>query len=411
MIRKELVCVTTKNRYDIGPMFEGSPASREKGIASPVEVIYDYDAVKAKLDLSKWLRGPRSIWKFADLLPLSDPSHAVSLGEGDTPLLRLRALDEETGLENIYIKNETSNPTWSFKDRLNAVSVSMARELGFKKVACATTGNHGTSLAAYSAAAGMQCAIFCHPQTPQVQHDLIRSYGARSIVLKERTQYLSTLVRDYGYYPATTQSPMPVSNPFGVEGYKTIAYEVNLQLDGRVPDRIYAPVAAGDGLYGIWKGMTELKTMGIVDRLPRMFGCQAKGCNPFVRSFKAKRKEVKPVRNPTTDALSISDPTGGDCALDAIYTSKGAATDASEEEILYATKLLARGGIAVELASAVPVACAIRAAKKSEIGPRELVVCILTGAAMKWPDTLDRTVDEPVVRDPNFEELRLALWL
>lgn len=411
MISKKLVCLTCQKQYDIAPMFEGCPACRERGVVSPLEVTYDYDAVKARLDLSRWISAPRAIWKYEDLLPLSDPAHAVTLGEGDTPLLRVRTLTEASGLENLYVKNETCNPSWSFKDRQNAVGVSMARQFGFKRVTTSTTGNHGASTAAYAAAAGLSCAVFCHPEAPRVQHDLIRFYGAHSISLKDRRQFLSTLVRDYAYYPCTGLTPMPVASPFGVEGYKTIAYETVMQLNGRVPDRVYMPVAGGHGIYGIFKGFRELRSLAVVDRLPRMFGCQAEGCNPFVRSFKAGQREVTTVRNPASIALSIRDETGGDCGLNAIYDSEGAAVDVSDRDITRAAQLLARGGIAVEPAAAASVACALKAAKSGEISPRDLVVCVVTGAAVKWPEHLDRMVEEPIIHNPNFEELKLALWL
>jgi len=411
MIPQKLVCMTCKKEYDIGPMFEGCPECRGRGVVSPVEVIYDYDAVKAGLDLSAWLTAPRSVWKYRDLLPLPDPAHAVTLGEGGTPLLQVQTLGEASRLENLYVKNETCNPTWSFKDRQNAVSVSTARALGFKKVTTSTTGNQGVSTAAYAAAAGLECAVFCHPETPRVQHDLIRLYGARSISLKDRKQFLSTLVRDCGFFPCAGLTPLPVASPFGVEGYKTISYEIVMQLNGQVPDRVYAPVAGGHGLYGIYKGFRELKALSAVDRIPRMFGCQAEGCNPFVRSFRARQQEVTTVRNPSTIALSIRDETGGDCGLRAIYDSEGEALDASDQEIVRAARLLARGGIAAEPASAAPVACALACARAGQIGPRELVVCVVTGSAAKWPETLDRMVDEPIILNPNFEELKLALWL
>jgi threonine synthase len=204
---------------------------------------------------------------------------------------------------------------------------------------------------------------------------------------------------------------MPVASPFGVEGYKTIAYETVMQLDGRVPDRVYMPVAGGHGIYGIFKGFQELRSLGVVDRVPRMFGCQARGCNPFVRSFQAGHQEVTTVRNPDSIALSIRDETGGDCGLRAIYGSGGAAVDASDPEIVRGARLLARGGIAVEPSSAASVACLLNAARAGEIPARELVVCVVTGAASKWPADLDRLVEEPIVHNPNFEELKLTLWL
>ncbi|MBI3695990.1 MAG: pyridoxal-phosphate dependent enzyme [Acidobacteria bacterium] len=348
--------------------------------------------------------GGVGIWRFSGMLPVPEERWRVSLGEGNTPLVRLAEVSRAAGLPHLYFKNETANPTWSFKDRFHAAGLSAARMLGYSKVVTSTTGNHGASAAAYAAAAGMKCVVFCHPEIPAVQRRMIALYGALPVILEPRQAMLKTLVEDFGYWPATTLAPLPMANAYGVEGYKTIAYEIWRQL-GRVPDHMVCPIAAGDALYGPWKGFCELRRMGLTDRVPAMHGAQAEGCNPFVESFRARSQRVAVEQQPRSIALSIRDETGGRPALQAIYDSGGSALDATEEEIVAALRLLASAGLLVEPASATALACARKAGFREE----ETVVCLLTGCGAKWPETLAKIWDEPVLENPTLEELKRLL--
>ena len=166
----------------------------------------------------------------------------------------------------IWLKDETRNPTGSFKDRLHAVSLTMARALGFRKAVASTTGNHGTALAAYAARAGMDALVFCDPRAPVVQRRLMQLFGARVVVLADRAAHVGWLVRERGWYPSTGMTPEPVGTPYGVEGYKTIAYEVFFQLGGRFPERMLVPTSGGDAIYGPWKGFRELRALGAAGR-------------------------------------------------------------------------------------------------------------------------------------------------
>ncbi len=361
-----LRCCSCREEFSHGLYPAGCPACGE-----PLEVVYEYDGFRKD-------PGATGIWRYGAMLPVAEQRHHVTLGEGATPLVRLPSAG------NFWFKNETANPTWSFKDRFHAVSLSAARMLGYRRVAASTTGNHGVSAAAYAAAAVMRCAVFCHRECPPLQRRMMRLYGAEVVVMEPRQAMLEKLARD-GWWPSTTMAPLPVANPYGVEGYKTIAYEIVEQL-GRVPDHVVCPVAAGDALYGPWKGFCELRQLGVTASAPAMHGAQAAGCNPYVVSFRARSDTVAVAKDPRSVALSIRDETGGWPALQAMYDSGGGALEASEEEIVEAVRRLARAGLLVEPASATALACALTAGFSAE----ETVVCLLTGSGAKWPETLER---------------------
>lgn len=349
-------------------------------------MIYDYSAlggsISSRLDRSVF----GGVWNYRRLLPLDHAENITTLGEGGTPLLHLRSLSDRLGLPALYLKNEATNPTWSFKDRANAVAISVARELGFKKVAVASTGNHGCSAAAYCAASGLECVVFCHEEISPVLLNMIHHYGARAVVGGPRAFLLSTLVREEKWFPSATIVPLPeICSPYGVEGFKTIAYEIFEEL-GAVPDCVFVPVASGDGLYGIWKGFRELEILGLARKLPRMYGCQAQGCNPLVRSFQAGLTESLTISNPHSMALSIREPTTGPLGLRAVCESAGQAVDCSESAIEEAWRMLADHGMFVEAASAVPVACARKLVKAGRLRATDTVICVLTGAGTKWAE-------------------------
>lgn len=400
-----LSCTRCSAQYPLDPMFFGCVSCAE-GDAAALTVVYDYKAILSKFDVENWARSGQGIWRFADLLPVREPAAQISLGEGNTALVRPRAVCEATGLSNLYIKNETTNPTWAFKDRFHASSISMARSMGYERITASTTGNHGASAAAYSAAAGMDsCIILCHPESSILQRDMINLYGGHAFVLENRFQYLDTLIRDHGYYPSTTMTPMPTGTPFGVEGYKTIAFEIYVQLGGRVPDRMFCPIAAGDALYGPWKGFKEIHALNLADRHPLMHGIQPAGCNPYVQSFQQGRTDVIVHPDAQSIALSIRDETGGPAALQAIYDSGGTAADVTENEIIEAVHLLARSGYFVEPSSAASVAGAVKAARSGRLSSDETVVCLVTGSGAKWPEVMSAFVDSEALIEPSWEEI------
>jgi threonine synthase len=334
------------------------------------------------------VRTNRGIWRWRALLPSISDSSIVTLSEGSTamPVIALN------NGNSILLKNETTNPTWSWKDRAMSASVSVARELGFKRMAAISTGNHGVAAAAYSAAANMECTVFCHPDAPELQMALMQFYGARVVRGGRREQTLTRLVQSGGCFPASIYCPRDgCANPFGVEGFKTIAFEIFEELGGRVPDSVFVPTGSGDGFFGIWKGFRELREIGAADRIPRMFLCQAAAMSPYVRAFRAGARRLEAVEPEPTAALSVAEPIGGEHALNALYESGGTAVAASEEEIWDAVRMARSRGFGIEPASAVALSCAIKAAG----GEGETRVVVASGAAIKWPDAVIRDFVPP----------------
>jgi len=408
MNTKKLICVDCKAEFDLGAFFEGCPKCLERGKPAALEVAYDYDVIRP--DFEAWEKGYGGMWKFKALLPPSDENQIVTLGEGDTPLVRIRTLCEEVKHPQFYIKNETCNPTWSFKDRLNSCAISMAQQLGFTKVTTATTGNHGSSAAAYAAAAGMQAAIFYHTESSDVQKNAGLAYGA--LVISGFTifaEYAQPMVKEQNWYPCYVMSPMPIANPYGVEGYKTIAYEIAFQFERRVPDHQFHPVSAGDGLYGSWKGYTELQQYGIINRIPKMHAAQAADCNPVVQSLEQGLDEVLVCPHPRTVALSICDYTGNKLVLKAVRESGGSGVSVTDDEILSAMRLLAKGGVIAEPASAASVAGAMKLVKEGIIKKDETIVCVVTGSGVKWPETLAANVQGTVIDGNDAVAVRQQL--
>lgn len=413
-----LRCVRCRAEVALGPRFEGCPACAGRGEPQPLEVVYDYERLRAAGTLGAWASRPGGLWRFRELLPLPDGAPAVTLEEGATPLVRLDA----PGPGRIWVKDETRNPTGAFKDRFHAVSLSMARLFGYRKATASTTGNHGTSLAAYAAKATLAALVFCDPRAPVVQRRLMQLFGARVAVLPDRDRHLGWLVRERGWYPSTGMTPAPVATPFGVEGYKTIGFEVFFQLGwqlgwqlggqlggqlgeplgGRMPARVLVPTAGGDSIYGPWKGFRELAALGATGRLPRMVAVQAAGCDPIVQGWRSGATEVPVHPDPRTIAVSIADETGGAVALLALAESSGSAVAVTDAAIVAAMRALARAGIAVEPSSAASVAAALDLAARGDLAADEDCVAILTGAGVKWPDALLDALEphELVAPDP-----------
>jgi threonine synthase len=396
MKRQWLECLVCGRRYAVGPMWRGCPecAAAEKG--APLEVRYDYGSV-GEFGCDGNAPG---IWRWHQLLPSISAGSPVSLNEGATPLCRLGCGQNGVAL---WLKNESVNPTWSYKDRANTVNITLAKELGFKRVAAISTGNHGNSAAAYASAANMGSVVFCHRDISSLQTSLMRLYGARVLRGGNRNLMMSKLVGSGSWFPTSIIDPFSgCANPFGVEGFKTIAFEIFFQMERRVPDRVFVPVGSGDGLYGIWKGFLELKKIGLSNRLPKMIACQALGAAPYFRAFSKGLRQMEAVKEAFTIALSISEEEGGRPALWAVYDSEGAVLTCSDEEITQAASELARAGYAVEPASATTLACAKKEFRKPEASPESWVL-IGTGAYVKWAETLNRQFAPLRLLEPEFE--------
>lgn len=373
-------------------------------------VIYTCDRCGALLDVKyhfeepnpeKWKK-PLSVWRYEDFLPRV--REKVSLNEGGTSLYKCDRLAEKVGARKLWVKNEGENPTGSFKDRGMTVGVSLAKELGSKVVACASTGNTSASLAAYAAKAGLKCVVMI-PSGKIALGKLAQAimYGALVLAIEGNFDQALSLVEQsskrLGLYLLNSL------NPYRLEGQKTIAYEVVEQL-GETPDAIILPVGNAGNISAIYKGLLEWKQLGLIEQMPRLIGIQAEGAAPIARAYKEGRKEVTFVENPETvaTAIRIGKPVNWEKALRAIYDTKGAAETVTDEEILQAQKLLARTeGIFVEPASAASIAGLIKALDVGLVDRDEKIVCVTTGHGLKDPDTPLKTCEKPIQVKPDIE--------
>jgi len=353
---------------------------------------------------SRPLRMPASrdlgIWRWRSHLPSIPLESRVTLHEGSTSLLPIHQnerVDREAG-PMVYLKNETTNPTWSWKDRANAISVSMAKHFGFAHVIAISTGNHGNAMAAMATAGGLKATVLCNVKAPPMQLALMQAYGARVVRGGNSEAMVLDVIKRGDCFPCTTLSlHAAYSNPFGIEGFKTIAFEIFQQL-GQVPSRVFVGVGSGDGIYGIWKGFRELRECGLTDSVPLIIGCQTVGANSLVRAFKKGTGTITPLRSLNTVASSLAELATGRHALRAVYDSGGEALEVTDKAALNAMHWMARRGIALEPSSAVPLACLFKA--RASGNASEKWVFIGSGAAPKWPEdvlrgfTLPRAVAE-----------------
>ncbi len=408
MFATELVCSNCGERYPVGPLFLGCSSCRNGGVAGALEVDYDYDlaGVAFKKAIGSTGTERERMWRFRALLPVSDPKDVVTLGEGATPLFRV-AEGGENPLTNLFVKNEAANPSGAFKDRFHSVSISMAAQMGFAKAVASSTGNHGLSLAAYGRAAGMATTVFVDPRAPLLQRQAMQMLGASVIVKRDRRASLADFVVEHGWYPSTYMTPMPVSTPYGMEGYKAMAYETMLDL-GKPPDHFFVPTAAGDGFYGPWKGFRELRQLGLSDSVPHMHAVQALGANWLANTVRSRADHALVDADADSLALSIADPTGGYMCVRAVEESNGSVVELSEIEIQTATTFLASRGLIVETASAAAVAAAWKLFEQGRVDRDASCVCVLTGAGLKWPETVSLMAGgAQEVVDPTDEELLL----
>lgn len=378
-----------------------------------LEVKFDLKELKEKLDEADWRQRRICVWKYREFLPVLDESKIVTLHEGGTPLYKCDKLGKELGVKSLYVKNEGANPTGSFKDRGMTVGVSKALELRAKAVVCASTGNTSASLAAYAAKAGLNCVVLI-PAGKIALGKLAQAmmYGASVVAVKgnfdDALQIVLEASKNLGLYLLNS------INPFRVEGQKTSAFEICDQLGWRSPDRVILPVGNAGNITAYWKGFKELKDLGIVEGLPKMTGIQAIGANPIAKAFATKSNKIEPVKNPETiaTAIRIGNPVNWKRALNAMRESGGTAATVTDEEIVYAQKLLARTeGIFVEPASAASIAGLKKLVENNDVDSNEDIVCVTTGHGLKDPEAAVKACERVVEIEPNLNALKKALKL
>ncbi len=396
-----LTCVHCGERY---PPDEIIYTCRRCGHLLAVD--YDLDAVSIRREV--WNSRPLSVWRYRELLPVSIPP--ITLREGGTPLYPLTRIGEEIGIPRLYAKHEGMNPTGSFKDRGMTVGVSMALQLGKTTVACASTGNTSASLAAYAAKAGIPAVVLL-PAGKVALGKVAQALMHGAMVISVRGNFdralemVQQLCESHGLYLLNS------INPFRLEGQKTIGFEVVDQLS-EVPDRIVLPVGNAGNISAVHKGLGELLTLGLIDRLPMMTGIQAEGSSPVVRAIREGLPEVIPEPNPETlaTAIRIGAPVNAEKAVAAIRKTGGTAASVSDGEILAMQRDLARKeGIGVEPASAASVAGAKKLADLGVIDHSECVVCVVTGHLLKDPETVIRQCSPPIEIDADLQSLLSVL--
>ncbi len=388
------------------PAAEGRFSCPDCGMILDVQV--DLGRLSAEFQDKLLRRQDSTIWKWHEFLPVEDLSCIVSLGEGYTPLVHTRALVEATGLEGLYVKNDTLLPTGSLKDRSNAVGISKGKELGVTTAAVVSTGNAAASVAAYAAVAGMRAVVIISASTSPQKVAQAAIYGATIVPVEGSFDQVAAIYRaaveEFGWYDCLS------SNPYRLEGKKSYAFETWEQLDGQVPDWMCHCTAGGAGVVAAFKGFRELKGLGWVEKLPRMVAAQAEACAPVVRAFERGADAVSPVEAGQTiaESIRVGRPSAmATRALADIRASGGAAVAVTDDEIRSVQALLARtAGIFGEPGGVVSVAAALKLKAQGRIRPDDLVVCTVSGHGLKQVEVLDpsRAVSRPI--PPRLDALR-----
>lgn len=377
---------------ECGTLFGLEPLHVCEECFGPLEVAYDYSLLNARQLKQEIEQGPKSIWRYAPLLP-SAPYERIVSGVGFTPLHRAYNLGEILGLDELYIKNDALNPTHSFKDRVVAVAVAKAIEFGFDTIACASTGNLAGAVAAAGARAGLKTYVFVPANIEPGKTLMATVFGANIVAVNgtydEANRLASQVADEYGW--AFVNINM---RPYYSEGSKTLAYETAEQLGWRLPDHVVAPIASGSLYTKITKGFEELIKIGLVadEQLPVMSGAQPLGCNPVAGAYQIGSDEIIPVKQPKTIAhsLAIGSPADGYYSLKIAQRTGGAIEQVTDEEIIESIKLLASTeGIFTEPAGGVTLAALRKLAATGRIRRDEVTVVYVTGNGLKTQDALD----------------------
>jgi len=371
----------------------------------PLEVAYDYDAIRAATSRERIAHGPANIWRYADLLP-SDHHPDINLGAGFTPLVRAERLAAELGLGEVWVKNDTLNPTNSFKDRVVNVALAKALEFGFEVAACASTGNLANSVAAHAARAGLQSYVFVPANLEAGKIVTTAVYGGNLVAVDGNYDDVNRLCAELaGTYPWAFVNVNV--RPYYAEGSKTLAFETAEQLGWTTPDHVVVPIASGSQLTKIHKGFHELHRVGLLDEAPevRVSGAQALGCSPVASAFLEGRDVIKPVKPDTiAKSLAIGNPADGYFAIDAVRSTGGGMAAVTDDEIVEGIRLLARTeGIFAETAGGVTIATLQRLAASGVIRPDERVVVYITGHGLKTLDAVAEVVGPTATIRPTIE--------
>jgi threonine synthase len=387
----------------------------------PLEVAYDYGTMAREVSRALIQQGPPTLWRYAPLLPVltegaasgGDPAQRVDLGAGFTPLVPAPRLGEALGLDDLWIKNDTLNPSNSFKDRVVSVALTAARALGFDTAACASTGNLAQSVAAHAAHAGLDSYVFIPSDLEEPKVVGTAVYGTNLVAVKgnydDVNRLCAEVAGEYGWAFVNVNV-----RPYYAEGSKTIGFEIAEQLGWRLPDHVVAPMASGSMLVKIDKAFTELVKVGLVEEEPwRISGAQATGCSPIAAAFKDGSGVVRPVKPSTiAKSLAIGNPADGYYALDAVGRTNGSMEDVGDDEIVEGIRLLAQTeGIFAETAGGVTIACLRKLVASGVVEHGERVVAVISGLGLKTLDAIAGQVGPAFTITPGLEDFQSALEL
>ena len=371
----------------------------------PLDVHYNFPSITKDTFTNR----EQTYWRYFELLPIIDKSNIVSINAGMTPLVKAEKLGKKIGLNNLYIKNDSVNPTFSFKDRPAGVAISKAKEFGLSSVGCASTGNLASATAAHAAKGNFPCYIFAPSDIENAKIAQALSYGANYISVDGTYDDANRIAAQIGDSKGIGIVNINMRSYY-VEGSKTLAYEVAEQLDWKVPDQLIVPTGSGAMLNAICKGFEELETVSLIQKVSEMhMNCaQAHGCAPIVDAFKDNNTDVVPVENPDTVAksLAIGDPGDGRYVLQRLKQYNGIAQESNDKEILDAILLLAKTeGIFTEPAGGVSVAVVKKMVEDGKIDKDETTVCYVTGNGLKATESIMSVLPRPQVMQPDVAKI------
>jgi threonine synthase len=353
----------------------------------PLLVRYDLEKVRQSWNREWIASGPTNMWRYAPVLPVSQPSSIISLGEGMTPLVHAQRLGRQIGVHNLWVKDEGINPTGSFKARGLSCAISMCHELGIQKVAIPSAGNAASAMAAYAAAAGIEAHIFMPRDVPQSNYIECKAFGAHVTLIDGLISDCGRVVAERkaaeGWFEVST-----LKEPYRIEGKKTMGYELAEQFRWQLPDVVFYPAGGGVGLIGMWKAFEEMETLGwISSKRPKMIVVQAAGCAPVVRAFEngQTRCEFWQDAHTAASGLRVPKPLGDFLMLDAVRKSGGTAIAVTDDEMLDAgLELGALEGIFAAPEGAACVAALRKLIENGFLKPDEQIVLYNTGAGLKY---------------------------
>lgn len=373
---------------------------------NPLDVIYDFDKIRLSKDIIK--NREKNLWRYFELLPLRNKNNIVDIGAGYTPLHKADKLAKKLGLNNLYIKNDTVNPSFSFKDRPAGVAVSKSIELGLEAVGAPSTGNLASATAAHAARAGIPCYIFIPHDIEQAKILQVQAYGANIIPINGTYDDANRLASYAGdkYNIGIVNINL---RTYYVEGSKTLAFEVCEQLGWNAPDHVIVPTGSGAMLCAIDRGLKEFEKIDLItNNNTKITSAQPEGCSPIVDAIKNKTNVIQPVKKPNTLAksLAIGEPGDGIFAVETVNNSGGYGENANDEEIRESIRLLASmEGIFAEPGGAISIAILLKLVRDGKIDANEKVVCYVTGNGLKAPEAAFIQQPELKVVEPKREVL------